>query len=91
MRIENNTVKYNQNSTFLIDKKQANAIDSGVHHQSFKGLGNGVISVMDAVDRGGLFASFVIQDFLGMNLPRTWVGLQRNKDITGENNYQEAA
>ena len=91
MKIENSTIKQSNNYKPLVEKKQVVTLDNGVQAPSFKGVGNGVISVMDAVDRGGLFASFVIQDFFGMNLPRTWVGLQRNKDITGEYNYQEAA
>lgn len=93
MRIENSTIKYiNSNNQLLAEKKQS-VSNIGEHSPSFGAgaLGNGVISIMDAIDRGGLFASFVIQDFLGMNLPRTWVGLQRNKDITGQYNYQEAA
>lgn len=51
-----------------------------LHNQSFKGgFDNTVIAVMDAIDRGGLFASFTTQDMLGTNLPRPIMGLRRNK------------
>jgi len=93
MRIENNTVKYTNIQTIPLAEKKAIVYPSnGVQdNPSFKGVGNTIISVMDTVDRGGLFASFLIQDFLGMNIPRTATGLFRNSDITGELNYQEAA
>ncbi|MDD3238467.1 MAG: hypothetical protein PHV37_10290 [Candidatus Gastranaerophilales bacterium] len=51
------------------------------YNPNFKGLGvdSVVINVMDAIERGGLFASFCIQDTLGTNLPRPIAGLTRNK------------
>lgn len=58
--------------------------------QSFKGLGDGVVALMDGVERGGLTTSFIIQDVCGSCLPRTYTGLHRNEDITGELNYTEA-
>ena len=33
--------------------------------------------------------SFLIQDGLGMTLPRAWTGFHRDKEITGEYNFQE--
>ena len=44
---------------------------------SFKG--STIVGIMDAIDRGGLFASFTIQDMLGTNVPRPVMGLMRNK------------
>lgn len=44
---------------------------------SFKGAS--IVGLMDAIDRGGLFASFTIQDMLGTNIPRPVMGLMRNK------------
>lgn len=92
MRIENSTVKIKNNNQSLVEK-DLKVLGKGGNAPSFGagGLGNGVITVMDAIDRGGLFASFVVQDFFGMNIPRTMTGLYRNSDITGELNYQEAA
>ena len=46
---------------------------------SFSGMVNPVTMVMDAVDRGGFAASFIIQDGLGMVAPRIWEGLNRNR------------
>lgn len=60
------------------------------NHQSFKGLGNGIVALMDGIERGGLTASFIIQDVGGSCVPRTYTGLHRNEDITGELNYTEA-
>ncbi len=59
-----------------------------LHNQSFKGgFDNTVIAVMDAIDRGGLFASFTMQDMLGTNLPRPITGLTRNsKEAHGKKN-----
>lgn len=90
MKIDNNSPKLNNN---LVLPKYNTKIVQNTHNQSFGagGVGNSVISVMDAVDRGGLVASFLIQDLFGMNLPRTATGLFRNSEITGQYNYQEAA
>ncbi len=49
-----------------------------------------LIEFWAAIARGGLAASFTIQDMLGTNFPRTFAALGRNKDITGENNYKAA-
>ena len=58
---------------------------------SFKGIvGDGIVAVMDGIERGGIAASFTVQDMFGTNFPRTYNGLQRNRDITGEYNFQEA-
>lgn len=58
---------------------------------SFGGVSNISLKTMDFIARGGLCASFCIQDGLGMILPRIVQGFFRNKDITGEYNYGEAA
>ena len=58
---------------------------------SFGGVSNISLNTMDFIARGGLCASFCIQDGLGMILPRIVQGFYRNKDITGEYNYGEAA
>lgn len=41
--------------------------------------GNFIVNTMDAMERGGLFASFTVQDMLGTNIPRPIMGLRRNK------------
>ncbi|MCD8024940.1 MAG: hypothetical protein LUE64_05350 [Candidatus Gastranaerophilales bacterium] len=64
-----------------------NAKNSG--NPSFKGAL--AINFWDAVARGGFAASFTVQDMTGTNIPRTYQALQRNKDMTGKNNYKAAA
>lgn len=54
-------------------------------------FGNFAVATMDAIERGGLFASFAVQDILGSCVPRTITGFYRNKDITGKYNYAEAS
>lgn len=58
---------------------------------SFKGFDNVVVATMDAIERGGLAASFTIQDNLGTNIPRTITALGRNKEELGHLNYAHAA
>ena len=49
----------------------------------------GVGSLMQGIENKGYFLSFLIQDGLGMTLPRTVTGFNRDKEITGHLNYQE--
>ncbi len=46
-------------------------------------------NLMQGIESKGYFASFLIQDGLGMTLPRTITGFNRDKEITGEYNMQE--
>lgn len=57
---------------------------------SFGNTGNPVITLMDAIDRGGFAASFIMQDFLGMAGPRVLTGMFRNHDKTGQLNWDFA-
>lgn len=70
VKVENNSNKYNQTAP------------KAVTFGNF----NPVISMMDGIDKGGFAASFIIQDMLGMAVPRTVTGLTRNSDQTGESN-----
>ena len=59
------------------------------YNQQFTGGFNPVVTVTDAISRGGFAASFIAQDGLGMVAPRIWEGLnrgrKREKDpVTGE-------
>ncbi len=54
---------------------------------SFRGVTDGLIKFWEAVDRGGLAASFTVQDMLGTNFPRTWAAKDVGKDLTGKNNW----
>ena len=57
---------------------------------SFGNTGNPVITLMDAIDRGGFAASFIMQDFLGMAGFRVLTGMYRNHDKTGKLNWDFA-
>ncbi len=67
----------------------ANKSNKNQNPPSFKGAL--AINFWDAIARGGFAASFTVQDMTGTNLPRTYQALQRNKEITGKNNYKAAA
>ncbi len=61
---------------------------------SFKaGLGDFVFNsaggIMQGVQNSGFLASFLIQDGLGMTLPRVGTAFLRDKEVTGEYNFQE--
>lgn len=46
-------------------------------------------SLMNKIENGGFLVLFLIQDFLGMTVPRTFAGFLRDKEVTGEYNIQE--
>lgn len=60
------------------------------NHVSFGNAGNPVITLMDAIERGGFATSFIMQDFLGMAGPRVLTGMYRNHDKTGQLNWDFA-
>lgn len=57
------------------------------NNTNFTGVSDGLIKFWEAVDRGGLAASFTVQDMLGTNIPRTWAAKDVGKDLTGKNNW----
>ena len=67
----------------------SNSMNQNKNNPSFGG--NIAINFWDAIARGGFAASFTVQDMTGTNFPRTYQALQRNKEITGKNNYKAAA
>ena len=88
-------VKYGMKTNQITSTKFNNNYNAqsnkSVKRQNFgMGLGNGIVTLMDGIDRGGLATSFIIQDVGGTCIPRTWSGLHRNEDVTGKLNYQEA-
>ncbi len=60
-------------------------------HPSFRAasLLNTTGHVMQSIENGGFLASFLIQDGIGMTLPRTYAGFLRDKEVTGHYNFQE--
>lgn len=60
---------------------------------SFRAGSGGAFSVvgtaMQWVQDKGFLASFLIQDFMGMTIPRTGTAFMRDREVTGEYNFQE--
>jgi len=60
---------------------------------SFQAGSGGAFSIagtaMQWVQDKGFLASFLIQDFMGMTLPRTGTAYMRDKEVTGKYNFQE--
>ena len=50
---------------------------------------SGVGSFMQGVENGGFLVSFLIQDCLGMTMPRVGAAFLRDKEVTGHYNVQE--
>jgi len=42
-----------------------------------------------SIETAGFLVIFLIQDMIGMTLPRTWTGFNRDREITGKLHYQE--
>ena len=65
------------------------------HKPAFKAssLGMNLLSasgaLMQGIENKGYVASFLIQDSLGMTLPRTVTGFYRDREVTGEYNIKE--
>lgn len=55
----------------------------------FTGALNLFGSTMQGIEDGGFLVSFLIQDLLGMTVPRTGAAFLRDKEVTGKYNYQE--
>ena len=73
-------------------KIQHNINNTQQQSPSFKGgLDSFCLGVANAIENGGLFISFTLQDMLGTNLPRPIMGLMRNsKENNGEKNTKFA-
>ena len=77
--IENSAVSGSKNNNYSRKNPAANT--------SFTGVTDGLIKFWEGVDRGGLAASFTVQDMLGTNIPRTWAARNVGKEYTGKNNW----
>lgn len=84
--------KINQTIPKKLTKVSNNQKDTN-RSTSFKGgLDSFCLGVADAIENGGLFVSFTLQDMLGTNLPRPFMGLMRNKkENKGKKNLKFAA
>lgn len=63
-----------------IDNKAENKNSKAQSTPNFKGLMDVPGIAMNAIEKGGFATSFIIQDTLGMTVPRTGEGLQRGID-----------
>lgn len=77
--IENSAASGSKNNSYSRKNTAANT--------SFTGVTDGLIKFWEGVDRGGLAASFTVQDMLGTNIPRTWAARNVGKEYTGKNNW----
>ena len=75
----NNEILYPHN-----ENKNAPSFKAG-----FTGALNASGNIMQGIENGGFLASFLIQDFAGMTVPRTAAGFLRDKEQTGKYNMQE--
>lgn len=80
------SVNNNSNHTTILNEKKKNT--------SFKSsLGMNLLSasgaLMQGIENKGYVVSFLIQDSLGMTLPRTLTGFYRDREVTGEYNIKE--
>ena len=77
------------------DNKNENTIKHQTYYQpTFTGKASSEFlskagSFMKWIEDGGFMALFLIQDFLGMTVPRSIAGFLRDKEETGEYNVQE--
>ena len=83
MKINSNNINNTpvQNKT---EKKQTPSFKSGA-----TGILNLSGNIMQGIEDKGFLASFLIQDFGGMTVPRTAAGFLRDKEHTGQYNIQE--
>lgn len=82
-----NNINASQTNQVKLAKKKSDNLNFGANFS----VSNAIVTTMDTIERGGLAASFLIQDNLGTNIPRTITALNRNKEETGKLNYMNAA
>lgn len=84
---KNNQIQNSNHQSFSIGKSKS------IDDVSFKGcLDKIALGTANAIEKGGLFVSFTLQDMLGTNLPRPIMGLMRNsKENDGQVNKSFAA
>ena len=64
------------NSTTNYDNRQVRN-NNRKTNTNFKGLADIPGVLMQGIENGGFATSFIVQDTLGMTVPRTWEGLNR--------------
>lgn len=71
---------------YKLNERQKQETNTNFKGGGFLGL---VGNIMQGIENQGYFASFLIQDSIGMTAPRTITGFNRDRDITGRINTQE--
>lgn len=83
------------NKNYEVGPNQRSLVSQTAKNASFKGLGDVGKSLtagaFKSIEKGGFFIQFLIVDTLSMVLPRTLVGLNRDKEKLGHPNYQAGA
>ncbi len=80
------SVKAINSSIGVVQHNENNNRQKYNKHQSFTGSFNPVVTLMDAIDKGGFAASFIAQDGIGMVAPRIYEGLNRNRKLDENGN-----
>ncbi len=94
--VPNKKNQNNKNNNILINKnKLNNQSQTNNNNISFKGglgpIDSFCLFIANLIENGGLFVSFTLQDMLGTNLPRPFMGLKRNsKENNGQKNTKFA-
>ena len=96
LEVSNNKINllYNQRD-FLNNSEKSDDTDNSVQkfNPQFKGLTDNILHksgwFMNKIEEGGFLVLFLVQDFLGMTMPRTLAGFLRDKEETGNYNIQE--
>ena len=84
------------NNNIYLEEGQQSKVNADtampVNNPSFKsgaGLIGGLGNMMQGMQNGGFLVSFLVQDCLGMTLPRVATGFTRDYEVTGKLNMQE--
>ena len=86
---ENNKNVNNSSNTQQQRAKFVSSSPSFKAAGAFNGVLNAFGATMQGIENGGFFASFLIQDALGMTAPRVGAAFLRDKEVTGQYNIQE--
>lgn len=88
-------IQSQNNITFRINNPHFNSEDKDNHAPAFRGnkAASGILNksgdFMNWIENGGFMVLFLIQDFLGMTVPRSVAGFLRDREVTGKYNKQE--
>ena len=77
-----------QNSSININRQQKNHQKDDPINVNFKSAAgiNFIGNFMQFFENQGFWASFLLQDTIGMTLPRVYTGYTRDKEVTGHYN-----